>query len=392
MKNNLKNKKIVFLLTNEFTHDSRVLKEALSAKKAGMNVWVLARKSRDTKFRETREGIKIIRVQSWVDQLWARISKTKGREIGGSQSGGTKVPKKLVVYIALFNIHLINKLFFREVGKIKPHLIHANDSTSLLAAYKIKKAGYKVVFDAHELYSESVVDPGFLWRLYYVRLEKRIGLLDGMFSVCQSILDELNRRYNTKDLPQEILYNAPTWQEIKYKSFRKPLRILYLGNNGSQRGVLEFIKIVDKVKNITVTAIGSGFPVIAVDNINTFPPVSPDEVVKTAFKFDVGVMPFLGISFNNRFSSPNKLFEYMMAGLAIASSDLPEIRKVVTESQNGVLFNPHKPSDVVKKIKYLIDNPKVLTKFKRNSLNAAKEYCWENQEKKQLKMYKRLLS
>jgi glycosyltransferase involved in cell wall biosynthesis len=78
--------------------------------------------------------------------------------------------------------------------------------------------------------------------------------------------------------------------------------------------------------------------------------------------------------------------------LAIAASDLPEIKKVVSELQSGVLFDPDSPRSISKAIQELAGHPKKIMDFKRNSLKKAKEYSWENQEKKQLEMYAKIIA
>jgi len=114
-------------------------------------------------------------------------------------------------------------------------------------------------------------------------------------------------------------------------------------------------------------------------------------VIETASKYDVGIIPYIGDNLNNRYSTPNKLFEYMMAGLAIAASDLPEIKRVVTRAQNGMLFSADQSASIREVITSLTKNPQKILQFKRNSLKWAKDYCWENQEKKQIDLYEKVI-
>src|SRR3990172_3689146 len=99
----LQDKKIVMLLGSDFSHDSRVLKEALSASRAGMQVTVLARKSYDTKFKELKNKITIIRFQTRIDWIWVKISHNQGREVAGSQSAGTNLPNIIITYVSIVN-------------------------------------------------------------------------------------------------------------------------------------------------------------------------------------------------------------------------------------------------------------------------------------------------
>lgn len=382
-KDYLKEKKLVILVVNDFTHDSRVLKEATSALKGGYRVWVICRKSRNTKFREEKDGIKIIRVQSVLDKIWSKYNK-KSTEIAGSQSIGA--PKLLVTYVALLNTWLINNLITKETKKIRPDIVHANDSTTLISAYDLKNSGYKVIYDAHELYSESLEKPNLLWKKFFVYLEKKISRLDGVFSVNQSILDELDKRYKITKLPKAILYNTPKYQEIK-PIRRKIIKLLYLGHNMPGRGLEELFKAIEYIPDVILSVYGNGFNKKYNSRIIINKPVPPEKVVEETKKYDIGILPYIGTNLNHMYSTPNKLFEYTMAGLALAVSDLPEIRKVVEKAQNGVLFNPRNPKDIALKIKSLMKNPQKIWQYKRNSIKFAKEYSWENQEKRQIHLY-----
>lgn len=387
----LKNKKIVMMVVNDFTHDSRVLKEALSAARAGMKVWVLARKSSSTKARERKNGISIIRVQTISDRFGAKVLPSKGKEIGGSQSTGAKIPQPLQVYFNLFNLWLINRRFIDEAKKIKPDLVHANDSSTLLAAYRLKKHGYRIVYDAHELYSESVVKPHWLWKKIFVYFEMGLKKVDGIFSVCQSILDEIDKRYQTGKLSRAILYNAPFYIKTNFNMTKKPIRLVYVGNKSKSRDLSKLFKAVMETKGVTLTNIGPGWEEKTVGKIQSMPAVKPEIIINTIRQFDIGIIPYIDNNLNQHYSTPNKLFEYMMAGLAIAASDLPEVSKIIDEVENGVLFNPRSTKDITAKLNYLIKNKKILAKFKQNSLKFSKKYSWENQEKKQLKLYEEIL-
>ena len=116
------------------------------------------------------------------------------------------------------------------------------------------------------------------------------------------------------------------------------------------------------------------------------PRVPMTELVASLRGFDIGIIPYRATCLNNYYSSPNKLFEYMMGGLAIAAADLPEIRRVVEEYGNGVLFDPQDPTDIAEKINALASDRSRLDEMKRNSLKgAAEQYSWEIQRPRLLR-------
>lgn len=394
MRKLLKNKKIVAMIINDFSHDSRVYNETTTAHKAGMKVYLLAHKSVPTKFKEKRDGINIIRVETWVDHLWLKVSRNKTTREVVEKGAKLQKPSRLVTYGVLANIYAMNKAFIEETKKIKPDIVHCNDSTTLIAAYKLKALGYRVVFDSHELYSESLPDPDPIWKTFYVYLEKRINRLNGVFTVCASILEELNKRYKIQKLPQAILYNCPSYQKIEIPKPHKEVKFLYVGRNLATRDFNFLTHAIEKIPNATLTNVGPGWgesnnPKII--NLKPFPYTQLIKEISTG-NFDVGIIPYIPDCLNNRYSTPNKLFEYMMAGLAIAGSDLPEIRRIVKKYQNGVLFNPRSATDIAKKLQIIAKDKKALKNYQQNSLTAAKDFNWENQAQKLLSLYEDVLS
>ena len=83
----------------------------------------------------------------------------------------------------------------------------------------------------------------------------------------------------------------------------------------------------------------------------------------------------------------------MMAGLVILASDLPELRRVISITKVGELFNPYVPEDIATKINFLIENEGNLIKMKTNSLrNSEERYNWEIEGAKLIKIYQAGLS
>ena len=389
----LKNKKIVMMVVTDVSNDMRVLKEARSARKAGMKVVILAKKSLKTKFKEKVDSeIEVIRFQSFIGQVSDFLKKQMRRTLQTAKSERPIVQKGwLASYLTIIDMILINRQFAKIAALKKPDLIHANDSLTLPAALKLKKSGFRVLYDAHELFSEYLTDPPLGWRNYFTYIEKKIPELDGFFSVCQSIIDEIDRRYHTWKLPRAILYNAPPYRKKVFRKSQKPLKLLFIGTSYPLKDFKIFYKIMGKLKNITLTNIGPDWGEGPLTNIINKSSIPFNKLIDEACKYDIGLVPYIPDSLNRALATPNKLFTYMMAGLAIASSNIVEVRKIINQNNNGVLFKSQNTHDIQAKISYLEKNPKILEQFKINSLKAAKKYCWEDQEKKQLALYEKIL-
>jgi glycosyltransferase involved in cell wall biosynthesis len=97
-------------------------------------------------------------------------------------------------------------------------------------------------------------------------------------------------------------------------------------------------------------------------------------------------------SINNRLAGPpNKLFNYMNAGLPVLSVDFPEMRQIIVEEECGILICDQSVKSIITAIETLLANPENLSKMSKNGQRAVRErYSWEVMERKLLLSYGRL--
>ena len=75
-------------------------------------------------------------------------------------------------------------------------------------------------------------------------------------------------------------------------------------------------------------------------------PVPPDTLLETTASADIGVSLLEDTCLNHRYALPNKLFEYLMAGIPVLTSELPEMENVVLGSNVGRVVRPENPQEV----------------------------------------------
>ena len=289
--------------------------------------------------------------------------------------------------------------------KFKPDIIHANDLDTLWAGWQIKKkTGAKLIYDAHEIWTEQGLSfPKLINYLFKVIEKYLFRKIDHFITINESIAKVLDATYHfQKNLKQTIIYNCPRYQKCEFRH-HNPEKIvaLYQGRYGPNRGLEQIAtaakylnpgieihfrgsedeKILGKLKKIAKN--------INRKNVIFHPPVEMKDLVNYAKTADIGLIAYLPVHIDNELCMPNKVFEYMMAGLALAVSDLPELRRLVKEYNHGTTFNPYDPKDIAKKINQLAKNN--LFRLRQNSLKAAKICNWENEEIKLKKIYKSLI-
>ncbi len=95
---------------------------------------------------------------------------------------------------------------------------------------------------------------------------------------------------------------------------------------------------------------------------------------------------------NNVLGTPNKLFEYMSAGIPVIASDFPFVRQVVSEADCGLLVQPDDVEQIALAMSHLLRNQQDAARMGRNGFRAASErYNWQMEEKKLLSLYGSLL-
>ncbi len=83
---------------------------------------------------------------------------------------------------------------------------------------------------------------------------------------------------------------------------------------------------------------------------------------------------------------PNKLFEFMHAGLPVIVANLYELSRFIKNNEIGVVAESTSKESMEKAISEIekLD----YQEMSQNALNLSKEYCWENQEKELINAYK----
>mgnify|MGYP003399204635 FL=1 len=98
------------------------------------------------------------------------------------------------------------------------------------------------------------------------------------------------------------------------------------------------------------------------------------------------------LSLNHYFSLPNKIFEYIHAGVPVLTSNLPERKRIVEQYQVGIVIDNFSPTNIAKEINKLIENKEIIPTYKENCRKAAQVLNWENEEKEIQKIYQPLIS
>ena len=371
--------KVVQTVFNNYTNDSRVFKTANSLSSEGYKVTVVGHHDVNLAKSEIVNGVKIHRV-SFLNR---KITKSK--------------ISKLIAYIK----YIKEALFYSS----ETDIIHCNDLNTLPIGVLIKKfynKNVKVVYDAHEYETQKNGLHG-IDKKFVALLERYcIKYADQIITVSDSIAHEYVRLYGI-DKPYVVL-NTPLKKKMaKQNLFRDRFNIskkqsifLYQGNFGPGRGIevlLSTFKLIDSSSVIVFMGYGQLENKIKEHashyrNIYFHEAVNQTVLLDYTSSADFGIATIENTCLSYYYSLPNKIFEYIMANLAVIVSDLPEIRQVIEENQVGVIAKESNVKGLIQAIKQATQLNKTI--YLKNIKKMQDIYNWNNQEKILFAAYKNL--
>ena len=169
-----------------------------------------------------------------------------------------------------------------------------------------------------------------------------------------------------------------------------PVRVIYQGKLQAFRGLEELVLAFGYIPDAVLTVAGYGpleesLKHLAItrglaDRVIFTGRYDPDDTLTLLADQDIGVMPFRDVTLNIVYTSPNKFFDYSMAGLAVAASDLPFLSRTIGTYGMGRLFERIEPENIAVTLNSMISDTELLVTYKKNARKAAlKTFCWEEQ-------------
>ena len=350
-------KRIIISVTNDISTDRRVLKVAHSFHNNGYEVLLIGRKIKNSLPLHLPFNYKRIRL----------------------------IFNHSALFYAAYNIRLFFILLFS-----KADILLSNDTDTLPAnflASKIRRK--KLVFDAHELFPE-VPELAHRPKTKYIwqRIEDFIfPRLKHCYTVCQSIADYYNQKYN---INMKVVRNVPyTSAPVHEKLLHYPNKkiMIYQGALNIGRGLEWVIDAMPLVENAMFVIIGDGDILhelkervknLQLDEKVVFlGRISGTELHKYTPSADLGLCLLENRGLNYYYSLPNRIFDYLHAGVPVLATDFPEIENIVKTFSTGILVNHYEPEYLAEVI-----NDFFVKGFDTNRFTEiAKQFCWEEEEK-----------
>lgn len=303
--------------------------------------------------------------------------------------------------------------------KTECDVLHCHEPGSLLVCLILKLLqGKKVVYDAHEYYPSLIsIDsffPTFLSPIINSVMDFSELTLARLTDAIIVVREDLKDRFQpiTKTNVQVIFVypDLNIFGDPKQFSSNNPSKInkktiVYEGFVDIQeRGLDKCLSAIKHISNlhpdIELKIVGRvpdndlkwaenyARDNLSPDNFVVIPWLNYHEVPQILAKSTIGIILFQPIHYNSLMGIPNKLFDYMAAGIPVIASNLPNISTIILDADCGILVDPADVEAIAEALDYLLSNPEEARRMGENGRRAVIEkYNWENMEKVLLDFY-----
>lgn len=263
-----------------------------------------------------------------------------------------------------------------------------------------KIRGAKIYYNSRELYAflGGLRNRPFLQALVRTIEKFFIHKVDLVLTTGYLDSETLEKYYGIKNTL--VIRNNPLFQQPTNKvDFRKlyglsddKIILLYQGVLLEGRGIPLILKAIKDLPKTALIILGEGeqkenFKKIAEvfkisERVIFAGSINQKDLINYTAGADIGLSLIENISVSYFHALPNKLFEYIMAGLPVLASDLPQMKQIVEDYQIGEAINIEHSENIVSTLKRWIDNPDVTRKYRENCKLAAKELNWQEEYKR----------
>ena len=356
-------KKITVSVISDLTTDQRVIRICTTLQLMGFEVSVIAR-SFSNSLPLDNYNFKATRIKCWF--------------------------REGIMQYAEFNFKLFWRLFF-----CKTDYFLANDLDTLIPNFIISKLrSKKIIYDTHEYFTGvPELKHSHLKRKVWKFFENRIfPRLKTVYTVNNSVRNKYFEEYGNEI---SIARNVPITEKIQ--PFEKPPHwknktILMLQGAGINEGrggieLLESMKYLPE--NFYLVMIGSGtqwdeikqkrVEWALVDKVEMIDKLPPAKLKKYTGLANIALSLDSFDDLNCLYNLPNKIFDYIHAGVPVIATAIPEVKYIVEKYKCGICIESNAPQTLAAAILKMMSNEEIYEIYKTNCVAAAKELCWENE-------------
>jgi glycosyltransferase involved in cell wall biosynthesis len=271
------------------------------------------------------------------------------------------------------------RMLWREFtdGGLRPAVVHCNDLDTLLVGALAKRAyGCRLVYDAHEFWPYGRPGAGWYYSTFYRFYERSlIHQCDAVVTVNPLLAGAMAAEYGLSGVLS--VPNAEPWRgqtaarsgELTSLAGDR-VKFLFQGGFSGERGIEEMIRawrLVDGTRAAlflrgprnprrdACEALARELGLLG-RSVFVLEPVAEHELVAASMEADVGVIPYKPTLINHKYCCPNKLSQFLQAGLMVLTNDLPYVKQVIAAAGAGLSFDTRDETTVVEAVRRATDD------------------------------------
>lgn len=287
-------------------------------------------------------------------------------------------------------------------------IYHFHDPELIPVGLALKARGKRVIYDVHEDVPEDVLTKDYIplpIRRGVARgadLAERIGA--AAFDAIVTVTPTIARRFPAART--HLVQNFPIPGELEAVTpgpyAERPPLAVYAGVINAVRGIPETLGALARLPETSPARLalaGNFVPASLEEQVRSMPGwarvdflgwQSRPEIAHLLSRGRMGLVLFQPLA-NHVAAQPNKLFEYMAAGMPVIASDFPRWRELVEGAGCGLLVDPRDEGAIANAITWLLDHPAEAEAMGKRGMEAvATRYNWDTQGRVLVELYRTL--
>jgi len=298
---------------------------------------------------------------------------------------------------------------YRKAVALDADIYHFHDPELLPWGAILQSRGKQVIYDAHEDLGEDVRTkayiPAPLRRLVAAGSDAMEKLFSSRLSGVVGATPVIAAKFTGYGLSSTEVNNFPIMEELHVPDAAtmtdRPREFVYVGYISVDRGLVPMLEAVQRLPDpdAVITIAGS----FSVEEEQRMAEAMPGwrrvrflgmqdrgQVAELMARARAGLVLFQPLP-NNVAGRPNKLFEYMSAGIPVIASDYPGWRAIVDGARCGLLVDPQSPGAIADAMQWILDHPDEAEAMGRRGYEAIRDrYSWDHEAEKLMALYSKL--
>ena len=296
------------------------------------------------------------------------------------------------------------KLIYKKALEIDADIYHFHDPELLFVGWMLKVLYHKkVIYDSHEDVPRDILDKAWIPKPLRWIAASGIEVIEDFVTkrldAVVAATPYIAERFSDLGVKTVDINNYPFGEELhlgkESAENDKEAQVCYIGGINRFRGIFETVQAAEKAKVVLVLAgkFSSAKEEAEVRQLTGWSCVEYPGfldrrgVAEVLHKSVAGMILFYPLA-NHINAQPNKIFEYMSAGIPVIASDFPSWKKLLEECKCGLCVNPFDIDEIVQAILWIVEHPVEGAQMGKNGRRAIEEkYNWENESVKLLRLY-----